>query len=148
MNKAELLAELQELKQDKPFGILTRPGLEIEHRKQAAGTYVIFMDLDQIHDLNSAIGAEAVNRKIRRALKIRHEDLILSGRWFSGDELAFIVKGDPRGVSERLLQSLNKNGLSATIAFAPLGDLEKAVNKAKKRVEASKKINARGLILR
>lgn len=146
--KKQLLAELEELKNDHAFGILTRPAFEIEHRKVKAGAAVIFLDLDHIHGLNEAIGHEAVNEKIKRAINIRSEDLILSGRWYSGDELAFVVKGNAQAVADRLLQSLKENGLSATIAFAPLGNLKEAIEEAKAKVEKAKRENNRGIIIR
>jgi GGDEF domain-containing protein len=149
MTKAELLKELAELKQDKAFGILTRPALEIEHRKQTQAAAVIFLDLDKIHNLNERIGHEAVNRKIKRAVNIRHDDLLLSGRWYSGDELVFLVKGNAPAMAERILNSLKKQGLSATIATAPLTrQLTKAVEKAKAKVENAKRANARGKVIR
>lgn len=147
--KAQLIAELNELKNDKAFGILTRPALEIEHRKASNAAAVIFLDLDGIHALNESLGHEQVNRLIKRAIKIRHNDLMLSGRWYSGDELAFIVKGNAQAIASRLMESLKRNGLSATIAYAPIcKKLEKAVNQAKRKVEAAKKINSRGMIVR
>lgn len=149
MTRAQLLAELEELKNDKAFGILTRPAFEIEHRKVDNAVAVIFLDLDNIHALNDKLGHECVNDMIKKAINIRHDDLMLSGRWYSGDELAFIVKGSPQGVADRLLESLTQNGLSATIAFAPISDdLENAVHQAKQKVEAAKRKSNRGMIIR
>jgi GGDEF domain-containing protein len=147
--KKELLAELAELKNDKAFGILTRPALEIENRKVNNAVAVVFLDLDGVHGLNDELGHDEVNRRIKSAIHVRCDDLILSGRWYSGDELAFVVKGDPQGVADRLMNGLKRNGLSATIAYAPIQkELEQAVNEAKRKVEAAKKKNTRGIIVR
>lgn len=149
MTKSQLLAELAELKHDKSFGILTRPALEIEHRKQSDAVTVIFLDLDHIHNLNEQIGHEAVNRKIKKALHLRHDDIVLTGRWYSGDEIVLLVKGDATGIMNRLQASLTKHGLSATIATAPLTkQLHRAVDQAKAKVEKSKAQNQRGRIVR
>lgn len=149
MTKAQLLKELQALKHDKAFGILTRPALEIEHRKQSSAVAVIFLDLDHVHALNEQIGHEAVNRKIKHALKLRSNDIVLTGRWYSGDEIVLLVKGNAQGISNRLQTSLVKHGLSATIATAPLTkQLTKAVEIAKAKVENSKARNERGIIAR
>jgi len=149
MTKSQLLTELAELKHDKSFGILTRPALEIEHRKQSDAVTVIFLDLDHIHNLNEQIGHEAVNRRIKKALRIRSNDIVLTGRWYSGDEIVLLIKGDVTGTLNRLQNNLTKNGLSATIATAPLTkQLHKAVDAAKSKVEAAKAKNNRGQIVR
>ena len=144
----ELEADNAKMKHESAYGILTRPGLEIEYRNLQGEMYAIFIDLDKIHDLNDKHNGvyESVDKMIRRAFAMRHDDLLLAGRWKSGDEIVFIVRADPEGFIGRLQRSLNKNGLSATCSAEKIEDhdLIGAVNKAIQRVYAAKKQNQRG----
>lgn len=142
---AQLQAELAELKYDKAFGILTRPAVAIEYRKNVSGGYVIFLDLDEIHELNDRLGYAQVDRLIKRALKIRSTDLRLAGRWASGDELFFYIQGNPVEFCKRLLTNLSKFGLSGTCAYTKAtANIEKTVKKASDRVQQAKRENKRG----
>ena len=144
----QLIAEHEEMKHDTAFGILTKPGLTIESRKQIDAVAIVFIDIDKVHALNDKYGYDKVNDMVKSAMKIRQDDILLTGRWFSGDEIVLIVKGDPAGVSKRLMESLNKHGLSATIAYTPLNnELEKAVKRASDRVELAKHNDNRGVII-
>jgi hypothetical protein len=148
--KTELLLEIARLKDhvkhlshDKAYNILTRPALELEFDQRApeGDIYAVFIDLDKIHELNKIHGSyEKVDKMIRRAFKMRAGDLLLAGRWKSGDEIVFIVRSDPAGFIARLQRSLAKNGLSATCAFEKIidNDLGKAVSAAMKTVFALK----------
>lgn len=148
--KTELLLEIARLKDlnkrlshDKAYNVLTRPALEIEfeHRAPAGDVYAVFIDLDGIHELNKLHGSyERVDAMIRRAFKMRSGDLLLSGRWKSGDEVVFIVRSDPTGFIDRLQRSLKKNGLSATCAAEKIvnHDLGVAVSAAMKKVFSMK----------
>lgn len=156
MNKSQLQAQIDQLKtenatlkQDKAFGILTRPGLEIEYRKLTGDLYAVFIDLNGIHALNEKFGGEyeTVDAMVRKAFSMRRDDLVLAiaGKWKSGDEVLFIVKGDPDGFIARLHSDLAANGLSAMAAYARIQDnnLFAAVKVAAKQVAAEKK--ARGI---
>lgn len=143
----QLQADNDKMKLDSAYGILTRPGLEIEYRNLTGEMYAVFIDLDKIHELNNKHGSqEPVDKMIRRAFKMRHDDLLLAGRWKSGDEIVFIVKTDPDGFSTRLQSNLKRHGLSATCSAAKIEnhDLQTAVNVAMKKVYAAKKSNHRG----
>ena len=76
------------------------------------------------------------------AMTVRDTDLILFGRWKSGDEVAFLVKGDPQGFINRLHSDLNTNGLSAMADYAKIenNDLIAAVKIASDKVFAAKKL--------
>jgi len=141
----ELEAQLKELSQDKSYGGLTRPALEIEHRKRSDECqYVVFIDLNKVHELNAVHGQEKMDEMIRTAfaMTVRDTDLILFGRWKSGDEVAFLVKGDPQGFIVRLHNDLSTNGLSAMMDYARIenNDLIAAVKIASDKVFAAKKL--------
>jgi hypothetical protein len=149
MTKTQLLQQLErlqsentELKHNPNYGILTRKGLEIEHRKLTGSHHVVMIDIDYLHQLNDQYGdQEPVNTLIRSAFSFRDDDLLISGNWASGDEVAFIVKTDPQGFMFRLAASLANYGLSATMASEPIhNNLIEACQKALQRVYATKKL--------
>jgi hypothetical protein len=157
--KTQLLAQIEQLQQenellrvDPGFGILTRGGLELEYRKlDNPDQYVVFLDLDHIHALNELHKSqEPVDKMVRAAFALRHEDLVISGKWKSGDEIAFIVRADPEGFIHRLLESLKANDLSGTAAAEKIvdGDLKAAVERASQKVYTAKSKNQRGQIVR
>lgn len=137
-----LRAENAELRHDQAYGILTQTGLHTEYRKlQESDLYAIFMDLDGIHALNEKFGDyETVDSKVRNAFNLRNDDLVLAGRWKSGDEILFVVRTNPRKFIRRLQDSLIQNGLSATCSYQKIAgnDLTSAVDKCIKRVYAKK----------
>lgn len=138
-------AKLQEenalLKTHAPYGILTRAAFEMEKRKFIDGQYVVFGDVDAMHQMNTRYGYQTVNQKIRRALEVRSDDLLLTGLYFSGDEIVFIVKGDPEGFCNRLQNSFVKHNLSITLAHAQIvaGDMDKAIEIAAQDVQEQKR---------
>jgi hypothetical protein len=144
----QLEREIEILKHDRAFGGLTRPGLELEferRKREAPDLYAVFIDLDGIHELNKRHGSyEYVDSLVRRALVLRHDDLMYFGRWKSGDEIVFIVRADPEGFIARLDASLAAHGLSATSAATRImgGDLTKAVEAGARAVMDKKQ--ARG----
>lgn len=145
---AQLESENEALKHDPAYGILTRPGFEIEMRKVTDATAVIFLDVDKFHDINDSHGYEGANTMMRNALNIRHDDILLMGRRYSGDEIVILVKGDAKRVCERVQESLNKHGLSATISYQTLNAfIEPAVQQAFKRVQDAKRAGQRGVII-
>lgn len=153
MSNTDLLKELQrlqaenaELKYNPNYGILTRQGLEMEHRKLTGPRIAVMIDIDHLHELNARYGdQEPVNALLRAAFDFRHEDLLISGNWASGDEIAFIIRSDPEGFMFRLAASLASHGLSATMAYEPIidGDLLTACRRALKSVYSAKNKRAR-----
>jgi GGDEF domain-containing protein len=108
----------------------------------AKAKHIIFADIDDMHSLNSTYGYAAVDRKIRNALKVRSGDVAAIGRWYSGDEIVWIIsEGDPQGMVKRLSVGLEKQGLSAMFAIAPVTSkkLSENVTKAAEQVQAMKK---------
>ena len=150
--------ELEQLWHDKAYGVLTRPAIEIEYNRRSAGQihWVIFLDLDNIHNLNSQFASDTedgyskVDEKVRAAFaSVRSTDLLVAGRFKSGDEVVFLIAGDPERFCERLQTSLNEQGLSATMAYTqPLQDFETTIKQAAIQVKRAKKKNLRGRVIR
>lgn len=148
MNKKQLLerlaaieAENELLKTHKPYGILNRQGLEIERRKiEREARYAIFGDIDNMHGLNRLHGYETVNEMIKSALQIRHDDLLLTGLWFSGDEIVFIIKGNPESFCQRVTASFEAQQMGITLAYSEIIDnnLNQAIDGAAASVQAAK----------
>lgn len=130
------------LKTHAPYGILTRAAFEIEKRKVKHGQYVVFGDIDRMHEMNTQYGYEVVNEKIREALQIRSGDLLLTSLYFSGDEIIFVINGDPQGFCNRIVESFRNQELGITLAFASIpwhGSIDKAIEVAASNVQAQKR---------
>lgn len=139
---------IEKLAHDESYGCYTRQGLVLVAWPQIAdkATYIIFADLDDIHRLNSELGYAEVDLRIHKALKVRSSDAMAIGRYFSGDEIVWIISdGDPQGMVNRLQEALNEQGLSATFGIAPVVSkvLHENVEPATIQVQEAKK--ARGL---
>jgi hypothetical protein len=82
---------------DEPFGILTRPALELIMQKAGGTATLYIVDFKDIHKLNSQLGYLQVNNMIRRIIadfcyKFKDDSCggLILGRVFSGDEIAII----------------------------------------------------------
>lgn len=141
----ELEKEIEQLKQDKAYGGLTRPGLDIEHRKNADQCqYVVFIDLNYIHSLNAELGEPKVDEMIKSAFSfaVREHDIVVNfGRVESGDEEAFLLRGDPEGFIRRLYENVRSNGLDGIAAYAEIKDhdLISSIETARSIVREEKK---------
>jgi len=131
---------LTKLSEDPHYGIYTRAALEFElPRVKSEARYLVFLDIDDCHGLNEKFGYEGVNKKVKRCLRIRHADVLLRARWFSGDEIVVILRGDPEGFIERLRTCMKNEEISATFAYVPFtGLLEDDVRMASAIVQARK----------
>lgn len=107
---AELEAALAAAHTDAVYGCLTRVGLEYWWRQQPADhRAAIFGDIDHMHEHNEARGYDAMDAAICAALAAvplrqgeRSVDAV-AGRWYSGDELVWIVpERDAFGVMQRI----------------------------------------------
>ena len=140
----ELLQRVIELSTDANYGITVREAIPHELRDlqdsgKSSPRYVLYMDVDDCHGANTKYGYDMVNKKIRRAIHVRHADVLLRGRWFSGDELVVIVQGDPEGVTERLRSAFAHENLSITCAYSVFtGDLDADVRQCAAIVQAHK----------
>lgn len=133
----ELRSLVEKLSTDPSYEIMTRQAAEIKIPAVSDSIqFVAFLDIDYLHDLNSKIGHEEANNRIRRALRVRSTDLILSPvKWYSGDEVVLLLKGSPVEFCDRLMASFEAEGMSITIAAAPYsGNLMQAVEVAKREV--------------
>jgi len=151
MNKAEALQLLDAMAHDQVYGCYSRQGLELVAwpRIKNRAQYVIFADLDNIHDLNAELGYAEVDRRVRNALKMRSSDITATGRWYSGDEIVWIIsEGDPNGLVNRLQTALEKQGLSATFGIVKVTSTKLAVNveQAIAKVQDAKKMGERGSV--
>lgn len=137
----QLEKENQLLRTHAPYGILTRAAFELEKRNLEHGQYVVFGDVDDMHQLNTQYGYEEVNTKIRTALQVRSNDLLLTGLWFSGDEIVFVISGNPEGFCKRIEQSFSDHGMSITLAHTSIsycGSIDAAIQIAAEIVQARK----------
>ena len=131
MKKADALLMLDTLAHDQTYGCYSRQGLELVAWPKIAvkAKHIIFADIDGMHELNAAHGYDEVDRRIRAALKVRASDVAATGRWYSGDEIVWIISdGDPYGLVGRLRLALDKQGLSATFAIAPVTSKKLSAN--------------------
>src|SRR3989344_2281230 len=59
--------------------MLTRPALIFQADRLPSGSFfMLYCDLDQLHDLNGHLGYEEVNRRVRHSFApaLRHSDLV------------------------------------------------------------------------
>lgn len=97
----ELIEIIEKLSHDKAFDILTRTGLEVEME----GEYnCIFIDFNNIHELNHTIGYDAVNERIQNILYSIADYMVIVGRFFSGDEIVVLTKSEDLEVLLDLLK--------------------------------------------
>jgi hypothetical protein len=144
MNKTNMKFMLEQLARDETYGCYSRQGLELVAwpRVAARAKFIIFADIDDMHSLNAEHGYAEVDRRIRKALQVRSGDIAATGRYFSGDEIVWVISsGDPAGMINRLKTAFTKQGLSAVFAFAPVTSrkLSVNVNKAAVMVQEAKK---------
>jgi len=118
---ARLTAHVRTLSHDDAFGMLTRPALIFQADRLPSGSFfMLYCDLDQLHDLNGHLGYEEVNRRVRHSFApaLRQSDLV--GRWFSGDEILIILPDDSRllwGLVQRLQREAESQGFSFSFAL-------------------------------
>jgi GGDEF domain-containing protein len=136
----QLMQENTVLRTYAPFNVTTRPGLEFEMRMVGEeARYVVYLDIDDMHGANKKYGKPAVNGKLKRALHVRHTDVLIRALWFSGDEFIIVLRGDPEGFMERLNTSLKNEGMSATMACVDFsGDLERDAMRGEEIVQSKK----------
>ena len=147
MNKDELI---QALAHDPIYGCYTRPGLEFVAwpEIQPRARYIIFADLDNMHGLNDKFGYTEIDRRIRLSLTARTTDAFSCGRWYSGDEIIWILTDDPtrpaidpQGFINRMTETFSEFGLSAMFAAVPVTspNLNENIKPAMDNVQAQKK---------
>lgn len=75
---------------DPVFNIYTRIALEVELRSLTKSFYSIFIDFNDVHEMNSIYGYETTNTYIREKISLINRPNLLMGRWFSGDEILIV----------------------------------------------------------
>lgn len=138
---ADLEALVKVLAYDETFGVTQRPAIQNEMRgKVSFARHIVFADVDKMHEANDALGYEEVNRRISKAVNLRFSDVLLRARWFSGDELVFVLTGNnPEGFCKRLSAAFKKEGLSVTALSRKFsGNLESDVAALAEDVKAIK----------
>jgi GGDEF domain-containing protein len=119
----ELRGQVRELSWDDTFGMWTRGAfLQFCQVMPRGQRLVIFMDLNDIHDLNEQLGYSEVDRRVKATFSVpfRRSDVV--ARWYSGDEIVILFDAGRGGAAcklEQLQQSATDQGLSF---FWTLGD--------------------------
>jgi hypothetical protein len=138
------------------YGCYTRAGFEklIWPRIADKARWIIFLDVDDMHGLNSTHGYEGVNAIIKKSMDMRASD-VMAGQWFSGDEFIICIadapgrqEPNPIEFAARLSETFLANGASATFAIAPVTskDLFANVTPAHQLCQEAKANNRRGSI--
>jgi hypothetical protein len=147
---------VQELAWNDGYGCYTRGGFEKMIWPQIApiAKWIIFFDVDNMHELNAEHGYEGVNAIIKKSLAMRETDY-MAGQWFSGDEFIVCITdspdrdlSNPIGFAMRLAEIFRENGAPATFAIAPVRSsvLFESVTPAYQAVQKSKDHHQRGTI--
>ena len=143
---------------DRAYGCYTRSALEMEiwPAVMKRVRYVVFCDIDDMHLANERYGYAGVDKKVRHAITGRESDIVVA-RWYSGDELVFIVldgprMGDPVQFAERIQARFRQVGLSATFGVVKVRSHEvrhpgKSVRRAFSLVQNSKKYGKRACVV-
>jgi len=159
LNASHLTSEmLQQYRTDRAYGCYTRNCLEMEIWPAVAKRvrFLAFCDIDQMHQANELYGYAGVDRRIKRAINTGRESDIAVARWYSGDELVFLVldgsrMGDPVQFAQRIQVKLLRAGLSATFGIVEMRPHEvrspqMAVRRAAKLVQKAKQAGQRASI--
>jgi hypothetical protein len=153
-SKADLIARIAQLEHelalahtDIPYGCWSRQGLERRYQS-GSDRAIIFLDLDDMHDMNNRYTPEGSDIRIAASLACVRSSDSLTGRWYSGDEIVLVVPVDMAYVIAcRLQGAFITNGLSATFGIAPAGtNLKESVAIASGKAHAAKRANRRGTI--
>jgi GGDEF domain-containing protein len=156
-NYGDLLNLVKALAWNDGYGCYTRQGFEklIWPSIAEKAKWIIFFDIDHMHDLNEQHGYEGVNAIIKKSLAMRESDF-MAGQWFSGDEFIVCITDDDasRDVSNpiefcmRLSRIFQENGAPSTFAIAPVtsNDLMTNVTPAHQLCQDAKQKNNRGSI--
>ena len=149
MNKQNMRILLEQLAHDQTYGCYSRQGLELVvwQRVAVKATHIIFADINDVHKLNAELGYEEVDRRIRSALQVRSSDVMATGRWYSGDEIVWVISsGDPAGMIRRLTNSLAKQGLGAMFGVSEVTSRNLAENVQRASIQVQEAKAQRGSV--
>jgi hypothetical protein len=153
---------IRQLAWNESFGCFSRAGFEkwIWPQIQERARWIIYFDLNNIHELNAAHGGyEPVDQMIRLGLSVLRWSDFVAGQVKSGDEFLVCMlepesdspdagqreKLDPQALMERLKDSLGRAGLTAVFSIVPVesSDLMTVLKPAIEHVFAIKQNRAR-----
>ena len=98
----ELRLKVAELCWDEPFGMLTRNAFLQRCRElPRIPCRIVFIDLDDIGDLNLRYGYKEVDRRIKSIFNGFYNPKELVARWYSGDEIVVLFDDVP-DVAQRM----------------------------------------------
>jgi len=155
---AQLEEKLHRVSWNDRFGCYNRQGFEYVIWPEIAPItrFLIYFDIDHLHELNDQYESYApVDAMIKAALSIVRSTDYKSGQLNSGDEFILAITETPgrpppdraaaEGLKARLVESLAKQGMSATFAIVEVKgwDLNENLESAVAEVKAAKK--ARGI---
>lgn len=153
MNKKEMQELIDKLSYDTVFGCLTRQAVELrwsEISKEAQAA--IFLDIDRMHEMNEKFGYDKVDQMIRDSIgHCRSDDKVVAARYYSGDELLFILKDkrDVKGFSNRMFSEFRKMGISITACIIEriVDNLIDTVKPAAEEIRKQKISDNRGILV-
>ena len=112
-----LREQIKELSWDTSFGMWTRGAfLQFCHVMPRGVRQVVFIDLDEIHNLNERLGYTEVDRRVKAAFSVSFRRSDVMARWYSGDELVILFDADRIG-AERKLAELTESARNQGLAF-------------------------------
>lgn len=150
-------AIIDQLSRHPNYGCYSRQGTEILiwPKVQKRARYLIFADVDFMHDLNKTFGKAEINRRIKKSMKVRAGDIsaVIPASYSSGDELFWLLldgprMGDPLQTVKRLARTFEKNGVKATWSIVKVKSksLSKNIERADALVAEAKRRHRRGSI--
>ncbi|MBM3277864.1 MAG: diguanylate cyclase [Candidatus Handelsmanbacteria bacterium] len=142
----QLQEQIAQLSMDPVFGMWTRNAfLQFSLIMPRGLRVVVFLDLDNLHQLNEQYGYENVNQRIRAIFSIpfRRSDLV--ARWFSGDEIVVLFDADEEFALRKIGQleeAARQQGMSFhfQLAIWDVGKepIEKVIDELSSKVLAEK----------
>jgi len=141
---------IEKLSHDSVFGCYTRQAVELRWSEFSLGAHaVIFIDIDDMHSLNAKFGYNGVDERIKTSISNHRKNDVIAGRYYSGDEIIFIIHNEKIvQCAERIQSNFISNGLSVTIGISTQieNTLQDTVKPAMNLVQDAKKNNRRGSI--
>lgn len=112
-----LTLRVKVLSWDEPFGMLTRNGfLQHCHEMNPKARLVVFIDLDDIGDLNIKLGYTEVDRRVKSIFQDFCNANEVVARWYSGDEIVLLF--DDLSNSMQRIRDLHNTASALGVTFA------------------------------
>ncbi len=113
----ELQERIEELSRDDVYGIWTRGAFLQFCRVMPRGKRkVVFLDFNNMHDLNHQLGYKEVDRRIKRTFSIPFRSSDIIARWYSGDEIVILFDGVSG--AERKMEELERSAAESSMSFS------------------------------